>query len=591
MLARLDYHLPGLAEVAIETMVYLSLFLALICGNKYLPHVFPGVLPSLRLRWEAQAPSGKEEKKPRGGQQRMPKPHRDDARAVEAKGRRNKALRVVTDAAIETEAFADALLPFFKGPGALGSGDTMWLFRATEKEAPHRTVELLDALVQAGVGLDPGAYASAVSSLGDHQSDRAGTLLLALRRHHSPSVLFYTSLVQQCARNGRPRLAVASYEDMVAAGVEADALCYNAVIHACAETGLVDEATRMLKAMQGVHGLKPTLVTYNSLIHCCAKKGFGARALDFLQALQESGLEADLITYNTVCSALAKSGQVDAANKILDDMSGFGVAPDVITFNSVLSACAHASEWKRGLQLLARMRTSDVQPDVISYNTAIHACVKNGADEEAQQCWRDMEAEGLVATRITYNILIRSFVRRRNWDEALGVMQTMRKCGVQPDVVSFNTIISGFANQGEADRAAALLLHDMPKSGVHPDHFSFSAVLAVCAKEKKYAQAMELVAFFRKQRVQADAVLFKTLISICDRCDAWPMALTFFQEMSARMPIGAEVFTLMVRASTRRGEDDRARQLLQDMAQAGHRPPPVVSNLVREYRDDWRPRN
>lgn len=572
LFARIAVEPPGLADVAMETLVYLSVFLALIFGNKYLPHLFPGALPFLRLRWDT-AQQKKEALVPKKARKKSKWSH-------EPSRRRQEALQVVTESA--PAEVREKLTCCLGSSEPLGPTDAAWLLRSVERSCPQRTPMVLQVIHETGAELGPSAYAAAIcSALSDHQAVRAKELLAAVREQHGGTVVFYTALVQQCARNGRPRLAVAAYEDMVASGIAADALCYNAVIHACAETGLVDEATRILNAMRTVGNLRPTLVTYNSLIHCCAKNGLGSKALEILREMEEVGVEADLITYNTVCSALAKTGRVDQAAGMLEEMRQRNVAPDVITYNSVLSACAHADDWHRGLELLGTMRAGSTKPDVISYNTVLHACAKAGRDDEAQDCWRSMEAEGLVPTRVTFNILIRSFVRRQAFDEALGAMETMRKAGVQPDVVSFNTLLSGFANQGDVERACRLLLKDMPAAGVQPDRFSFSAALAVCAKEKKFAEARELVALFRALRVQADGVLFKTLISICDRCDDWALALQFFDEMkSARMPIPAEVYALLVRASARRGEDAFAQGLLEQMQAAGHRPPPTLVNLV-----------
>jgi pentatricopeptide repeat domain-containing protein 1 len=555
----------GWQNVFAEALIYSVLFLALICGNRLLPHIFPAVFS----RNDSRKPARSSKVSGKGGRAAR---HSETAPQKSSQRRRQDALDAILGGApISAYVFTD-----------FAAADVSWVMKQVEKTMPDRCKAAADALVGAGLSLDAVAYATVLANV---EADQVEPLLQRRREYGEADshadLMFYTALIRGCARVGRPGHAVKVFECMVQkAGVCPDSVCCNSVLHACAEQGLVEAAQAVLTKMRDL-SLAPTTVTYNSLLHCCAKTGDGRRAQDLLANMELDGVRADIITYNTAITALAKIGAVDEAVAVLATMREAGVNPDVVSFNSVLSACSHAGAWRRALEMLDQLERSGVEPDVVSFNTVMNACDKAGHTDEADGLFSRMEALKIVPTRVTYNILIRSCCRRKAWEDAVMALLTMRKQGCPPDVVSFNTIISGCAGSGATRRAVEILKVEMPAAGVKPDHFSFSATLAGCAKEHLNDDARALVELFRESKVYADAVLYKTVIATCERLELWAEAVDLFEEAKRARAVSPELYTLLVRASVRRGDAALARSIYSDMVRRGYHPSPSLTNLVK----------
>lgn len=565
-------------EVIMETLIYMFLFAVLICGNTFLPRAFPGLIPWLR-RETAQTPTkGKDVVQPQHQSGRR------DRRDV-----RKRALEV------GSKAHSPGLVQLLRD---LGASDAAWVLRQIDKQAPQRTVAVLKACTEAGLELDAVAYGTAMRRLEDHDQAGVADLLKSRSRisearfserrlesrggseeqeaeHVKGELVFYTALLRQCSKQRSPGHSLSIFQEMRDCGVQPDAYCCNHVLHALAENGRIDEARKVLSQMRDLY-LLPTTVTYNSLLHCCAKTGDGHGALVFLEGMDSDSLAADIISYNTAMTALAKGGMVDAAVGLLARMRERGVKPDVISYNSVLSACSYAGAWDRALDLLNRMSEDEVEPDIVSFNTVMNACDKAGKSDQTPELLERMEKSNLPPTLVTYNILIRACCRRNAWDEAQGFLDTMQKQGVSPDVVSYNTILSAFANRGAAGKA----LQIFKEMKVPPDHFSFSAVLAGCNKERLDDDARDLIEWFRRSSVQADAVLYKTLISTCERLDLWTEALEMVEKGRSARVLNGEAYSLLVRASVRRGDAQLARMFYNEMVGRGYPATKALTNLV-----------
>ena len=71
---------------------------------------------------------------------------------------------------------------------------------------------------------------------------------------------------------------------MTQSGIEADIICYNAVIDACAKARDAKGAEQWMKQML-VKGVVANTVTYNAVINACAKVGDAACAEKWMKKI------------------------------------------------------------------------------------------------------------------------------------------------------------------------------------------------------------------------------------------------------------------------------------------------------------------
>ena len=87
------------------------------------------------------------------------------------------------------------------------------------------------------------------------------------------------------------------FNEMRAAGVEADNAAFNALINACAEAGDMVRAEAALGQMMRT-GLTPDVISYNSCIASCERARDWPRAVSLLEEMRRDGPAPDSYSYN-----------------------------------------------------------------------------------------------------------------------------------------------------------------------------------------------------------------------------------------------------------------------------------------------------
>lgn len=76
-------------------------------------------------------------------------------------------------------------------------------------------------------------------------------------------------------------------------------------------------------------------------------------------------------------------------------------------------------------------------------------------------------------------------------------------------------------------------------------------------------------------------MLYKTVIATCERLELWAEAVDLFEEAKRCRAVSPELYTLLVRASVRRGDAALARSIYADMIRRGFHPSQSLTNLVQ----------
>merc|ERR1719476_943648 len=99
---------------------------------------------------------------------------------------------------------------------------------------------------------------------------------------------------------------------MIADGVEANAICYNQVIHACVRSGDAQRAALWIDWMTE-RGVSPTVRSFNTMMSMHVKAGNTAEATRWFNKMLSAGLEPDVVSYNTLIAACAKAADIPSA--------------------------------------------------------------------------------------------------------------------------------------------------------------------------------------------------------------------------------------------------------------------------------------
>lgn len=134
------------------------------------------------------------------------------------------------------------------------------------------------------------------------------------------------------------------FNEMRAAGVEADNAAFNALINACAEAGDVVRAEAALGQMMRT-GLTPDVISYTSLIKACVVRGDAARAESVFQEMQQRTNHFSTFT-----------------------------PPSERTFRHMMAVHLSAADATRVLELMFDLRSRGLTPSATHYSLALRAC-------------------------------------------------------------------------------------------------------------------------------------------------------------------------------------------------------------------------
>ncbi|CAJ1409685.1 unnamed protein product [Effrenium voratum] len=270
------------------------------------------------------------------------------------------------------------------------------------------------------------------------------------------------------------------------------------------------------------------------------------------------------------------------ARHLLQEMPQALLQQNIITAGACLSCCERASQWRPVLAMLLALQEEEVQPSTIAYNTALSAC---------KCCWQraiDLARVGGVRLdTISYN----SLMHAARWQRALSLQGCLREKGLQESTTSCNTILACTGNW----ESAVLTFAAAASSGLELDTISRNSVMNACKVSSwalavylaelpladtftcataaaamgrttptpSWRSALALCGKLSMRRVPESTVAFNALISVCDLCGQWPMALALLNLCRAKSLADTVTYSQAISACEEEAAWQAALQVLQ----------------------------
>ena len=223
---------------------------------------------------------------------------------------------------------------------------------------------------------------------------------------------------------------------MLAAGVAADTISFNAALNAARHAGDWESATQLLQRMRD-RGVAADGRSYSAAIAACRAGGRGAQAARLVGEMVERGAAdaADdgaatqlTIAVSDALEACAREG-ADAslrhAPTLWAQLDGGALAAaggraQTRAHTAYIRALGAGGRWEEAVEMLGALEAAGGggggggggdggAADAVAYNVAIHACARGGAKRRANRCSRGC---GRRATPQTPTPLHRSSTRR-----------------------------------------------------------------------------------------------------------------------------------------------------------------------------------
>ena len=190
-------------------------------------------------------------------------------------------------------------------------------------------------------------------------------------------------------------MAIKIKEDMLSAGVEPNTVTLSALISACANAGLVDQATQLFDEML-IAGCEPNSQCFNTLLHACVEACQYDRAFRLFNTWKSGGSagaaensghdrDANLSVERTEAdeSSSISTPYCATASHQLRLARSVPFRPCTATYNILLKACG--ADLFRAQALIDEMRKLGLSPNHISWSILMNICGRAGNVQGALQ--------------------------------------------------------------------------------------------------------------------------------------------------------------------------------------------------------------
>lgn len=311
-----------------------------------------------------------------------------------------------------------------------------------------------------------------------------------------PEVSLYNLVISTYGDSGMPQEAQKLLQTMQQIP---DRVSYNACLTAWAHANEPERALALLRRMMFSSSspnriidarICPDTWSFNIVLSAFVHNGRERKAELVLQEMQRYAqdhpdVQPDRITLTNMIRILARQKKASAALHILMKMetsSNPDLRPDTIAYTSTIQALAtaatHVHQPERhpqsarshnyapirdaggvALELLQSMEREKLRPDTIVYNSVLNVLAQAGDGERAEELLRNMQGfdHGSPSPSIvSYSTVLSAWKNTKTMAGAKRAAALLEETP-NPNVVCFSTVMSAWAQQGEPEKAEALL--------------------------------------------------------------------------------------------------------------------------------------
>ncbi|CAA2976687.1 Hypothetical predicted protein [Olea europaea subsp. europaea] len=253
-----------------------------------------------------------------------------------------------------------------------------------------------------------------------------------------PDVRVYRALLRSFALTGMADECGSTIEDMIAAGVRADASCYNIWLQVSLGSPSSSQTLMGIQAAVNVH----------------------APLVDILDVMDSRSVSYDAITYQILISYYCSKKNLEHALLLLSQIAGEGLAPTLEAYNSVILLAVNLHQARIAHDLVQSVQTEsarkldlpvlsvgllDLYPRLVEQYkfrptsglslSILSNAARLGKPSLASTAISHLRASSTVPVKIEEHHmapLVEALCRDGQLKKAIGIISTMRKNGVEP---------------------------------------------------------------------------------------------------------------------------------------------------------------
>lgn len=288
--------------------------------------------------------------------------------------------------------------------------------------------------------------------------------------------------------------------------------------------GRLKEAKKMLETMKQ-QGIWVHPNTYGCLVEHCARLKLLTDGKEVHKQVIEAGIELDIYLGNCFITMYCKCGDVTNAIQVFENMS----QRDVVSWSAMISGYGGNNHVAEAFGLFTRMQKEGMKPNKVTFLSILRVCssstmLKQGKAVHALVRDLGLESEVSVATA-----LVTMYAKCGSLVDAREVFNEMPV----RNVVTWGAIIQGYSLQGKYDEAFELY-QLMLRNGIEANAVVYTSVLNSCTNPGALERGRLIHQYIRKTGHEVHLAVGNALISMYCRCGSVKEARVVFDKMDNR---------------------------------------------------------
>lgn len=267
---------------------------------------------------------------------------------------------------------------------------------------------------------------------------------------------YLCNLIRSYGQAGMFDHAMRTFDQMDELGTPRSVISFNALLFACTRSRLYDKVPILFDEIPKKYNLSPDKISYGLLLKSYCDSGSSDKALEFLNEMENKGIEVTTVTYTTVLNCLYKQGNAEEAERLWSEMEKKGVELDVAAYN-VRITNTYGGDPERLKELIDEMRDAGLKPDTISYNFLMTCYCKNEMMDEAKKVYERLEENGCSPNATTFRTWIYHLCRSGNFDKAYKVFKESVMVNKIPDFNTVKLLVEGLVKKKKIKEAKGVI--------------------------------------------------------------------------------------------------------------------------------------
>lgn len=313
----------------------------------------------------------------------------------------------------------------------------------------------------------------------------------------------WNAIIAALEQNGRYEETVVHFNEMLRFGMEPDDFTYGSVLKACAalqslEFGLMVH-NKVIKS-----GLGSDAFVASTVVDMYCKCGMMADA----QKLHDRIGRQELVSWNAIMSGFSLNKQSEDAQKLFSQMLDMGLKPDHFTYATVLDTCANLATIEVGKQIHGQIIKQEMLVDEYISSTLVDMYAKCGYMQDSLLMFEKAHKRDFVS----WNAMICGYALHGQGVEALQMFDRMQKENVVPNHATFVAVLRACSHVGLLDDGCRYFHQMTTRYKLEPQLEHFACMVDILGRSKGPREALKFISIMP---FEADAVIWKTLLSVC----------------------------------------------------------------------------